>query len=217
MGRDGPAVARGTSNKAATAAAERFFRAYHGHSTAPNEDSLFDLLNALHSLNDKLGKAVGRNLHASVSFTVLRKLRNLFHHEGELLHEIRMIHLAEVSAIVSDLALVCLVPRALVVRSLDDERKAEVRDAVLATIKWYGDVGDIQPCIFNAAVDVYEALMAAHLTLASNEYAAFRESYEYETSRGLSHHVTGTISCRAADVDIVLQRLFRQGSRSARD
>jgi hypothetical protein len=40
-----------------TAAAERYFRAYHRHCTRPDEDSLFDLLNALHSLNDKLSKS----------------------------------------------------------------------------------------------------------------------------------------------------------------
>ena len=78
----------GVPVETAAAAANRFFRAYYRHSTVPDEDTLFDLLNALHSLNDKLGKFAGIDLRGSAFFTVLRKLRNLFHHEAELLHEV---------------------------------------------------------------------------------------------------------------------------------
>jgi hypothetical protein len=49
---------------------------------------------------------------------VLRKLRNLFHHEEELLHEVRMIDASGVPDVTSDPALVCLVPKSLVVGSL---------------------------------------------------------------------------------------------------
>jgi hypothetical protein len=135
------------SVETAAAAADRFYRAYYRHSTVPDQDTLFDLLNALHSLNDKLGKSVGTNLHGSASFAVLRKLRNLFHHEAELLHEVRLIHAADVPTVLSDLAIVCLVPRTLIVQSLKDERKQEVSDLVMATVRWYGAVADVQPCV----------------------------------------------------------------------
>jgi len=69
------APGNGVPVETAAAAADRFFRAYYRHSTAPDEDTLFDLLNALHSLNDKLGKFAGTDLHGSAFFTVLRKLK----------------------------------------------------------------------------------------------------------------------------------------------
>ncbi|MCK1519380.1 hypothetical protein [Bradyrhizobium sp. 17] len=202
--------------KTATAAADRFFRAYYRHSLASDEDTLFDLLNAIHSLNDKLGKSAGANLHGSPPFTVLRKLRNLFHHEAELLHEVRMIHARDIPVVISDLASVCLVSRSLVLQSLKDERKPEVSTLVMTTVRWYGTVADIQPCIFNAAVDVYEAVQPLDLDLRSEAYAAFRHAYDEETLHGQSHHVSGELSSLAADVDTILERLFRQrvGARS---
>ncbi|MBR1141490.1 MAG: hypothetical protein E6614_00130 [Bradyrhizobium sp.] len=48
-----------------TAAIDRFFRSYFSHCVTPDEDTLLNLLNALHGLNDKLQKDVGRNLFAS--------------------------------------------------------------------------------------------------------------------------------------------------------
>ncbi|WP_198162916.1 hypothetical protein [Sphingobium sp. TCM1] len=54
-------------------------------------DALFDFLNALHSFSDKVG-ALGRpNLNPSHNFQALRALRNLYHHEAELLHASRTI------------------------------------------------------------------------------------------------------------------------------
>ena len=198
------------SVESAAAAADQFYRAYYKHSTEPDRDTLFDLLSALHSLNDKLGKSSGTNLHGSASFTVLRKLRNLFHHEAELLHEVRLIHAADIPSVLSDLAIVCLVPRILIAQSLKDEKKQQVCDLVMATVKWYGTVADVQPCIFNIAVDVYEMIRPLGLDLRSEAYEAFHELYEDETLAGRRHHAAGVISSRTGDVDVILERLFRQ-------
>jgi hypothetical protein len=200
----------------AAAAADRFFRAYYKHSTAPDEDTLFDLLNALHSLNDKLGKFAGTDLHASAFFTVLRKLRNLFHHEAELLHEVRMIYARDMPTVTSDLAFVCLVPRSLIIQSLKDEKKPDISERVISTVRWYGTVADIQPCVFNAAVDAYEIIRPLHLGLSSEAHTAFDELYEKETRHGRRHHVTGEIGCLAGDVDQILERLFHQPPRGVR-
>ena len=42
---------------ALTAAADRFFRAYAMHCLDPDEDTLFAMLHALHSINDKLDRS----------------------------------------------------------------------------------------------------------------------------------------------------------------
>lgn len=183
---------------------------------APDEDTLFDLLNALHSLNDKLGKFAGIDLHGSGFFTVLRKLRNLFHHEAELLHEVRMIHARDMPTVTSDLAFVCLVSRSLILQSLKGEKKPDVAEQVIGTVRWYGSVADIQPCVFNVAVDVYEKIEPLRLGLNSEGYTAFHDLYEEEAQDGCRHHVDGEIACLAGDVDQVLERLFRQPPRALR-
>lgn len=202
--------------EAVAAAADRFFRTYYRHSTAPDEDTLFGLLNALHSLNDKLGKSGGIDLHASACFTVLRKLRNLFHHETELLHEVRMIHARDMPTVTSDLAFVCLVPRSLIIQSLKDEKKPGISERVISTVRWYGTIADIQPCVFNTAVDVYEKIRPLRLGLNSEAHGVFHELYESETRHGRRHHVTGEIGCLAGDVDQLLERLFHQLPRGVR-
>ncbi len=108
----------------------------------------------------------------------------------------------------------CLVSHDLVIQSLKDERKPEVNELVMTTVKWYGTVADIQPSIFNAAVDVYEAIQPLDLELHSEAYAAFRHAYDEETLHGHSHHVTGELSSLAADVDTVLERLPLASFRS---
>src|SRR5205085_1814046 len=93
----------------------------------------------------------------------LRALRNLFHHEAELVHEVRIVPAAKLPPIVSDLPLLCLVKRPLVERAVDSEVKrdrgkhgSDYRDRMVRPFKWYGSVVNIQPCLFNAAVDVFE-------------------------------------------------------------
>lgn len=153
----------------AAAAADRFFRAYYRHSMVPDEDTLFDLLNALHNLNDKLGRFAGNGLHGSASFTVLRKLR---------------------------------------------KKKPYVTEQMIGTVRWYGSVADIQPYVFNVAVDVYEKIEPLRLGLDSEAYTAFRDLYEEEAQDGRRHHVDGEIACWAGDIDQVLERLFRQTPRA---
>jgi hypothetical protein len=43
----------------AEAAGERYFRLYCKHVTQPDVDTLFNLLEGMHSLNDRLGKQTG--------------------------------------------------------------------------------------------------------------------------------------------------------------
>jgi hypothetical protein len=62
--------------KAATAAAAgRLFRAYGRHCRAPSPDTLFDLLTAMHSLNDRLQQAVGHDFHSIEEFVALKAIR----------------------------------------------------------------------------------------------------------------------------------------------
>ena len=112
------------SKNACRLAGERFFRLYHRHCVSPDDDTLFNLLNAIHSLNDKLHKATSDNFFDCHEFIMLKALRNLFHHEAELINEVRSISVANLP-ISTDLMFLCLVPSNLVFKSIDrlDKKK----------------------------------------------------------------------------------------------
>jgi len=196
-------------NNSTLAAVDRYFRKFHQHCVEPSPDTLFELLNALHSLNDKLRAATGKDLFASSNFTALKALRNLFHHETELLHHVKIIPSSNLPMIVTDLLVVCLVEKSLIDQAA---RGRQVRDPqiIMGALKWYGEIANIQPCILNCAVDVYETVEGLDLLPISDEFAAFKLSYDYEKAHGIAHYVAGDIMCHASDVAEVLAKIFQQ-------
>lgn len=188
------------------AAADRFFRLYLAHCLRPDEDTLFNLLNAMHSLNDRLQKTCSTSLFASQSFMGLKALRNLFHHEDELIHEVRIIPFGKLPPVSMDLLSVCLVGRDLVERAAGSKDPAAVTNA----FRWYGGIADIEPAIFNMAVDAFEVLRVVGARPSSDAYRTFEAQYEAEEDEGRPHHVTGEIRCRAGDVEEILRVAFAQ-------
>lgn len=197
-----------------SAATDRFFRSYFNHCVVPDEDTLLNLLNALHGLNDKLHKEVGRNLFGSANFIALKALRNLFHHHSELIHEVKIIPVGDLPPMMTDLLVVCLVPASLIEHAgaeTDRKYREQVRSAFDA-FKWYGSIVNIQPCVFNVAVDVFELVAELDSAPSSEAYGLFMESYRLEEQNGQDHRVTGDIWCRAGSVTAILEAIFNQKS-----
>ncbi|PIK71363.1 hypothetical protein CS379_19730 [Methylobacterium frigidaeris] len=194
-------------------AADRFFRSYHAHCTRPDEDTLFNLLAAMHSLNDRMRAACSTRLFGSRSFIGLKALRNLFHHEVELIHEVRIIPVSKLPPVSMDLMSVCLVGRDLIERAAGSKDPA----AVMNAFRWYGGIADVEPAIFNMAVDAFEALRVAGAHPSSDAYRVFEAQYDAEEDEGRPHHVTGEIRCRAGDVEEVLRVAFAQTPASRSD
>lgn len=181
---------------------DRVFRAYFQYCTAFNEDSLFQLLTALHSLDDKLNAAHGRVMFKIPEYIALKALRNHFHHGAEIRNIVRFKSLAG-TGVPSDLAQVCLISAAHAQAAIDgtDKRfQAQAADAIEATFKHWGAVVDINPCVFNCIVKVFEATRALKITGASEEYAQFQGQYDLETAHRHPHYVTGAVSLHAGDV-----------------
>jgi len=193
------------------AAGERFFRLYRWHCVKPDKDTLFNLLNSVHSLNDRLRKATGEHFFNCNEFVALKALRNLLHHEAELVNEVRIIPVEKLPPVSTDLLLLCLVPSRLVLLSfeqLNRKRRAHEEEVVRSTLKWYGNVVNINPCVFNFAVHAFEKLRASGVQIDGGEYAEFQASYEFEEESGQSHFITGDIICHAGSVEEVLAVAF---------
>lgn len=193
------------------AAGERFFRLYYGHCVEPDKDTLFNLLNSIHSLNDRLRKATGEHFFSCDEFVALKALRNVFHHEAELINEVRIIPVEKLPSVSTDLLFLCLVPSRLVLLSfgqLDRKRRANEKEIVRSTLKWYGNVVNINPCVFNFAVHAFEKLRELGIQIGGDKYAEFQANYESEEESGHSHFITGDIICHAGSVEEVLAVTF---------
>lgn len=185
------------------AAIDRFFRSYFNQLQEPDPDTLLNFLNALYGLNDKLKKQAGRDLFGSANFLALKALRNLFHHHVELVHEIKLIPLDELPPMTTDLMIVCLVPRSLIERAQvegTERRHQEKVRSAFAAFKWYGNIVNIQPCMFNVAVDVFEAIADLDVDPSSDAYDAFEEAYRLDEQSGRPTRATGDIWCAAGSL-----------------
>ena len=116
----------------------------------------------------------------------------------------------------TDLLVVCLVPRNLIERAgaeTDRKYREQVRSAFDA-FKWYGSIVNIQPCVFNVAVDVFELVAKLDAAPSSEAYDLFMELYRLEEQNGHAHRVTGDIWCGAGSVAKILATVFHQKSQA---
>jgi hypothetical protein len=191
------------------AAVDRLFRAYDGYLEDKSKDTLFLLLNALHSLDDRLRPQYGRLFFDIPEYVALKALRNHQHHAGEVKFVLTGTAIADL-AMPTDLVFACLMSAAdrdAAINGSGTRYRDAVRDAFTSSTRDYGEVVDINPCIFNCVVRVYEVLCKHDLTSDSKEFAEMPQSYEFEQQEGYSHFVTGQIVCLPGRADLARQWL----------
>ncbi len=190
---------------------ERYFRMYHKFNTEPDLDTLFNLLNAMHSLNDILNNRLSENFFQDDEFISLKAIRNLFHHQNNVINELKIIPKDLIPQITTDLIYLCLIPSHLVEESYERIQN-RFRDAhitiIKRTFKWYGNVVNINPAIFNFSVKVYEKLKSLNIILTSEEYLEFAASYQYEIENNFSNFITGDIYFHTKNAERVLNDIF---------
>ncbi len=201
------------------AATDRLFRDYVRHCEAPNEDTLFHLLNSLHSFSDKLNRHRKGGLHGSPNFIGLKALRNLFHHEAELLSKVSVVT-DFIQPVAVELMRVCLLDHSMIEQAAAGElaqakKQRRLPGDVAGTFRWYGQIVDIEPAIFNVVVDAYEAIKEIGVSPWSTAFQMFESSYEYEEENGLEHRVIGAISCHAGNVSELLLKMHRAAPRDS--
>ncbi|MBN9602080.1 MAG: hypothetical protein J0G33_04035 [Afipia felis] len=191
-------------------AAERFFRLYLAHCTAPSRDTLFSLLESGHSLNDRMKTETNLNFFDFPEFTALKCLRNYFHHQQELRYVVRLIPIGDYP-IVTDLAVLCLVPGKTVDAAIEEtpaRHLKAVQEACLKVFHRYGSVVNINPSLFNFVVSAYERLNSTGVTLSGSAFEKFEASYRYEEENEVSHFVDGTLSTLAGSVSQLLDDIM---------
>lgn len=187
------------------AASERFFRLYHAHCVLPSRDTLFSLMEAAHSLNDRLKVRAAADFFDVQEFSALKCLRNYFHHQQELRHVVRLIPIGSYQ-IATDLMTLCLVPRDNVIAAVETKKRfqEETRRACQKVFHWYGPVVNINPALFNFVVAAYERLRDRGVPLAGEAVEEFEASYGYEDENNLPHVVDGRLATSAGSIDELL-------------
>jgi hypothetical protein len=177
---------------------------------APDLDTLFGFLEAAHSTNDRLKKALGIEFLDIPEFLALKCLRNFFHHHDELRHEVRIVPTLGLP-IQTDLLFLCLAHRELIdeaIGQVPQRFRSETLAACEATFHWYGKIVNINPCVFNFVVHAYERMLAAEIPLLGPEVDVFRESYDFETESARSHLVDGRISTLVGGIEPLLLEMM---------
>lgn len=195
-----------TAEAHAVEAANRLFRAYERHCRKPDPDTLFDTLNAMHSLNDRLKKATGDDFHKFEEFIALKALRNLTHHAEEVLANVRVVPAPGIS----DLSILCVVRRDQVERAIsnsDKKWRESTKAACENVLHWYGPAVNINPCLFNFMVRAFEMLEEVGVTPADEAFETFEASYLLEAENGYSHFIDGHIVAGAEKIESVLSAI----------
>lgn len=180
---------------------DRFFKAYVRYTSGISDDSLFELLTALHSLDDRLSKTHGRLFFEIPEYVVLKAVRNHFHHSTEISNTSRRFAFG--APFTSDLLTVCLISKkdcTDAIAGTEIKFREKTRQAFEHAVFYYGDIANINPCIFNACVKIYEVLGRIGLTGKSLEFHLMKSQYDWETVNGQSHYVDGGIKTHAESV-----------------
>lgn len=189
-----------------TPAIDRLFRSYMEYIEDTTSDTLFVLLTALHSLDDRIDKTHGRLFFAIPEYVVLKELRNESHHGREVRYVVAVKDIG--LPLTSDLIYVCLVSAADCAAAIERtplKFRERVREAFTSTTRRYGEVVDINPCIFNCIVRIFEVLRVNGLEGKSAAFAELAGQYQWETVNEHSHYVTGAVRCLPNDVGRVAE------------
>ena len=190
---------------------ERLFRLYYKYNTEPDLDTLYNLLNSIHNLNDIFNKTLKDNFFDSDEFIALKALRNLYHHQSEIENKFKIIPFEKVGFILSDLVYLCIINTSSAEEAIENiniKYREEHREKINSVFIWYKNVVNINPAIFNFVVKVYQKMESHNISLLTEEYFEFENSYNYEIKNEYSHFVTGNIKCHSNDMRKIYDMRF---------
>ena len=187
---------------------ERFYRKYMKHCIAPDIDSLKDYLSAAYSLNEKLRNESNHDFFDCEEFIAIKGLRNYYDHEAELYNETRIIPSLNTGVFIDGSLFMCLVRTDSVEKAIKKLRRKEDEAPMRNSLNFYGQVVDINPCLLNFAVKVYEKVIVLGLCIKTDEFMELKSSYEHEEEIGLSHFVSGKVYTHAGSINTLVEKAF---------
>ncbi len=177
-------------------AVDRFYRSYSKYLESYDEDTLFILLNSLHSLNDRLKSDHSVDLFGIEEFVVLKTIRNYIHHQDEMMNKLTSFPATKVQPIQTDLMFMCLIMKSDLDEAIEGIHK-KYREAHKETIErivhYYGSVVNLGPAIFNMAAKLMVLLDENDITGTSEDFIRNHDSMRFDIDNGHSITVSGRI------------------------
>lgn len=198
-------------------AVDRFYRNYSKYLNEYSNDSLYNLLNSLHSLNDKLKSDYQIDLFKMDEFITLKTIRNYLHHKGELVSKLTIVPITEEMSIRTDLAVMCLMTKKeldlTIIEIKNLSHRKEQQEKIYNTVHLYGDVVNIAHVIFNMAAKLMEFLSGHNIKGKSKEYDENYECYLFDTNNGYSITIDGKLYggiSFSGDIGNILMSLLKE-------
>lgn len=187
---------------------ERFYRKYMKHCIAPDIDSLKDYLSAAYSLNEKLRNESDHNFFDCEEFIAIKGLRNYYDHEAELYNETRIVPSITTGIVIDGTLFMCLVRTDSIEKAINKLRRKGDEAPMRQSLNFYGRVVDINPCLLNFAVRVYEKVLELGLDIQTPEFLELKASYDDEQDQGLPHFISGQIYSHAGSANQLVEKAF---------
>ena len=175
---------------------DRFYRSYSKYIESYDEDTLFILLNSLHSLNDRLKADHSLDLFDMGEFVVLKAVRNFIHHQDEMSNKLTTFPATKVQSIQTDLAFMCLIMKSDLDEAIEGIPKKYRKDhaeIIESTVHYYGSVVNLGHVIFNMAAKLMVFLDEHGIKGSSEDFIKNHECMRFDIDNGYSITVSGRI------------------------
>lgn len=175
---------------------DRFYRSYSKYIESYDEDTLFILLNSLHSLNDRLKTDHSLDLFDIEEFVVLKAVRNYIHHQDEMSNKLTSFPATKIKPIQTDLMLMCLIMKSDLdeaIEGIHKKHRMAHKEIIESTVHYYGSVVNLGPVIFNMAAKLMVFLDKHNIKGSSEDFIKNYECMRFDIDNGHSITVSGRI------------------------
>lgn len=177
-------------------AVDRFYRSYSKYLENYDEDTLFILLNSLHSLNDRLKTDHSLDLFDIEEFVVLKAVRNYIHHQDEMRNKLTSFPATKIKPIQTDLIFMCLIMKSdldAAIEGIEKKYRKFHQEIIESTVHYYGSVVNLGPVIFNMAAKLMVFLDENDIKGSSEDFIRNHECMRFDIDNGHSITVSGRI------------------------
>ena len=175
---------------------DRVYRSYSKYIESYDEDTLFILLNSLHSLNDRLKTDHSLDLFDIEEFVVLKAVRNYIHHQDEMRNKLTSFPAKKIKPIQTDLMLMCLIMKSDLdeaIEGIHKRHRMAHKDIIESTVHYYGSIVNLGPVIFNMAAKLMVFLDEHNIKGSSEDFIRNYECMRFDIDNGHSITVSGRI------------------------